>query len=64
MRPRWVWSNICGKYQVHSLIFLLCHLITVVTGGNDLEEHSHSYILMVVAGNLLLGLAVTFYPSE
>ena len=65
VRPGRDWKSICGKYQVHSpiLIFLLCHLITVIIGGNDLEEHSRSFILMVVAGNLHLGLAVTSSPS-
>lgn len=65
MRPGGDWKSICGKYWVHSpiLIFLPWHLITVIIGGNDLEERSHSFILKVVAGDLHLGPAVISSPS-
>lgn len=65
MRPGGDWKSICGKYEVHSpiLVFLPCHLITVIIGGSDLEEHIHSFILMLVAGNLHLGPAVTSFLS-
>lgn len=54
MRPGGDWKSVCGKYKVHSpiLIFLLHHLITVIVGGNDLGEHSCSFILTVLADNL------------
>lgn len=60
VRPDGDWKSICGKHWVRSpiLIFLPWHLITVIIGGNDLEGHSHSFILKVVAGNLHLGPAV------